>query len=273
MSQAVNESLRDEMMVECLEHLDAAEAELLTLADGGSSIAASSAESLIRQLHAVQEAAACLENSALSELSTTVKGVMTRVRDGRRSLPPGMASALFESVDCLRQLLWDRANPPDIVPYQRRLLAVMSGQFVEAERQGVVAKRTIRSLVVEDEFTSRFILQDYLGTLGECHVAVNGMEAVELCRVALASGRLYDLICMDIRMPGMDGQKAVEEIRKLEEENGIRSSEGAKVVMTTAVSDVKSVFRAFRALCDAYVVKPVDIRLLRQHMKTLGLMA
>ena len=90
------------------------------------------------------------------------------------------------------------------------------------------------------------------------HVAVNGREAVTAVRNGLEHGQKYDLICMDIMMPEMDGREAVRQIRRsLEEEYANRSSSGAKIIMTTAVDDIKEVIGCFHELCDAYLTKPV----------------
>ena len=70
----------------------------------------------------------------------------------------------------------------------------------------------MKTLIVEDDFTSRAVLQTFLSRYGECHIAVNGWEAVEAFRIALESGPRYDLICMDIMMPGMDGREAVQDM-------------------------------------------------------------
>jgi hypothetical protein len=49
----------------------------------------------------------------------------------------------------------------------------------------------------------------------------NGREAVDAFRGAHDGGRNYDLICMDIMMPEMDGQAALKQIRALEEAAGV----------------------------------------------------
>ena len=116
----------------------------------------------------------------------------------------------------------------------------------------------MKSLVVEDDFTSRILLQSILSRYGDCHVAVNGKEAVSAFLMARNEGHPYDLICMDIRMPEMSGQEALNEIRANERAAGISSSEGVKIVMMTGVDDPKSVMDAFHKLCDAYLVKPID---------------
>jgi len=129
----------------------------------------------------------------------------------------------------------------------------------------------MRTLIVEDDFTARLTLQKFLSRYGECHIAVSGKEAVDAFRVAAENGSGYDLICMDILLPEMDGRTAVKEIRSLERERGILSTNGAKIIMTTALEDVKDVIRSFQELCDAYVIKPVNLGELRTHLTSLGL--
>ena len=98
----------------------------------------------------------------------------------------------------------------------------------------------MRTLIVEDDFTSRLLLQTLLSPYGDCHIAVNGREAVAAFRASQESGEHYDLICMDIMMPEMDGQAAIRAIRSIEEAGGTLSSSGVKIIMTTAVDDVKA---------------------------------
>jgi two-component system chemotaxis response regulator CheY len=129
----------------------------------------------------------------------------------------------------------------------------------------------MRTLIVEDDFTSRLLLQSLLSQYGECHAAVNGNEALTAFRAALESGQAYDLICMDIMMPEMDGQTAVRKIRALEQAAGTLSTHGAKIIMTTALDDVKNVVESFMALCDAYLFKPIDKGKLLGHIRDLHL--
>jgi two-component system chemotaxis response regulator CheY len=116
----------------------------------------------------------------------------------------------------------------------------------------------VKTLVVEDELTSRILLQNLLSRYGKCHIAVNGEEAVEAFRMALADAAPYDLICMDIRMPGIDGVEAARQIRAIETSDGVLSSYGTKIIMQTSVDDPKEIVQSFRALCDAYLIKPVS---------------
>ena len=129
----------------------------------------------------------------------------------------------------------------------------------------------MKTLIVEDDFTSRLLLQTFLSRYGECHIAVNGREAVEAFRISSEHGSPYDLICMDIMMPEMDGKAAVKYVRAMEEDRGVHSTHGVKIIMTTAVTDIKEVIQSFRELCDAYLFKPIDTAKLLGELKTFHL--
>jgi two-component system chemotaxis response regulator CheY len=131
----------------------------------------------------------------------------------------------------------------------------------------------MKTLIVEDDFVSRLLLQASLAPYGECHIAVNGRVAVEAFRAAREQGQRYDLICMDIMMPEMDGQEALKQIRKLEDDADILSSDAAKVVMTTALDDIGNVMAAFKGLCDAYLMKPIEKANLLAKLKSLHLIS
>lgn len=131
----------------------------------------------------------------------------------------------------------------------------------------------MRSLVVDDDPTNRVLLQAILSQHGKCHVAVNGKEAVNAFRKAADTGFSYDLVCMDISMPEMDGFAAVRQIRALEEARGVPPKAGAKILMATASSDTKDIFRSARESCNGYMVKPVRAIQLLEHLKRLLLLA
>jgi two-component system, chemotaxis family, chemotaxis protein CheY len=130
----------------------------------------------------------------------------------------------------------------------------------------------VKTLIVEDDFTSRLLMQEMLGKWGPAHIAVNGKEAVKAVLISHASRDPYDLICMDIMMPEMGGQEALREIRKVEESVGVLSTKGAKIIMTTSLGDMKNVMQAFDGLCDAYIEKPIKAMELFEELKRLSLL-
>ncbi len=131
----------------------------------------------------------------------------------------------------------------------------------------------MKTLIVEDDFISRLLLQEFLKGYGPLHIAVNGKEAIEAVRIALTAGEPYDLICLDIMMPEMDGQEALKQIRAMEEATGLKSSNRAKIVMTTALSDNANVMEAIRGKCDYFLAKPIEKAKLREELRNLQLIA
>ncbi|MBN2137864.1 MAG: response regulator [Sedimentisphaerales bacterium] len=131
----------------------------------------------------------------------------------------------------------------------------------------------MRCLIVEDDLTARELLRYYLRSYAECSMAANGLEAVEAVESSLEAEQPYDLICLDIMMPRMNGQEALTAIRKMEKDRGAKRENGAKVIMTTAMDDSDNVKKAFETGCQAYIVKPVGRKRLYSEMEKLGLMA
>ncbi len=128
----------------------------------------------------------------------------------------------------------------------------------------------MRVLVVEDDFISRRLLCRYLEQYGECDVAVNGNEALSAFKQALSSGHHYDLVCLDIMMPGMDGQETLKRLRVLEREAGIAAENNVKVIMTSALEDQENVALAYNNSCDGYVVKPIEKRKFLEKLQEIG---
>ena len=129
----------------------------------------------------------------------------------------------------------------------------------------------MRILVVEDSFISRRLLCRFLEPFGEIDVAINGKEALQAVAHEIKAGNHYDLICLDIMMPEMDGHEALREIRKVEQDDGIPAGAGTKVIMTTALEDAQSIQEAFLHSADGYVVKPIVKKKLINTLKELGL--
>jgi two-component system chemotaxis response regulator CheY len=132
----------------------------------------------------------------------------------------------------------------------------------------------LRTLIVEDEFTSRMILNALLMPLGRCDTVRSGDEAVKAFAAAMRAGTRYDLVCLDISMPGaLDGQGVLKEIRDLERDAGLGGLSRSKVIMTTASRDRHDIMDAFRSEADAYLIKPIEKAALLSKIHDLGLVA
>ena len=130
----------------------------------------------------------------------------------------------------------------------------------------------MRILIVEDDFVSRNFLSKFLSKYGECDLVVDGLEAIDAFLIALKDEEPYNLICLDIMMPKVDGVKALKTIRDLEKQYGVLQEKRVKIIMTTAVTEAQLVQTAFDYGCEAYAAKPIDTQKLIEVMDKLGLM-
>ena len=129
----------------------------------------------------------------------------------------------------------------------------------------------MRILIAEDDFASRKVILKFLSVYGECDVTVDGMEAVDAFMMALEEENPYDLICLDVMMPVMDGYQALKSIREIEKEHGIAEDDMAKIIMTTALNEEKNVKMAFDLGCTVYSGKPIDKDRFEQVLIKFGL--
>ena len=76
----------------------------------------------------------------------------------------------------------------------------------------------MKALVAEDDFASRKFITNYLSQFGECDATVDGMEVVDAFMMAYEDEEPYDLVCLDVMMPVLDGYQVLKAIRDIEAE-------------------------------------------------------
>jgi PleD family two-component response regulator len=112
-------------------------------------------------------------------------------------------------------------------------------------------------LVIDDDGVSRAMLQDLLQKQGHTVVPANdgasGLQA--------AAERPYDLILVDIVMPGMDGYEVVSALKA---DPALRE---VPVVMISSVSHMAGIVRAVRLGAEDFIFKPFDETLLRVRIE------
>ncbi len=126
----------------------------------------------------------------------------------------------------------------------------------------------MRALIVEDDYVSRTILRRMLMAYGEVHMAADGEEGVSAFASALNAGNPFDLVCLDIMLPKLDGLSVLRKIRALEAAAGGKGK-SIRVIMTTALNDKTYVVEAIKH-CDGYLVKPYEKDKLMSYLADFG---
>jgi two-component system chemotaxis response regulator CheY len=116
----------------------------------------------------------------------------------------------------------------------------------------------LKILIAEDDMISRRFLLKFLSEYGECDVVIDGMEALDAYLISEKETEPYDLICLDIMMPKVDGIKVLKAIRDFEKQRGIIPDKKVKIIMITALADAEHFQKAFELGCEAYASKPID---------------
>ena len=121
----------------------------------------------------------------------------------------------------------------------------------------------MRILLAEDDYVTRKFMIGFLSKYGECDVTVDGMEAVDAFMMALEDEEPYDLVCLDIMMPVMDG---FEVTRQLKED--LKTCH-IPIVMLTALAGDTNAVKGLDYGADDYILKPFNAEILRSKVKRL----
>lgn len=119
-------------------------------------------------------------------------------------------------------------------------------------------------LVVDDNLHNRSLLSNLLEPLGfEIFEAENGLQAIEQARNVRP-----DAILIDLLMPVMGGLEAVFKLRQMPELN---SGKKVIIIATSVHAFGKDIAQSISVGCDAFLIKPVDLRnlltLLKSHLR------
>ncbi len=129
----------------------------------------------------------------------------------------------------------------------------------------------MKILLAEDDYASRKFGISFLSKYGDVDVTVDGEEALAAFEFAVEDGECYDLICLDIMMPGMDGIEALYKIRESEKRLNLSEKNSPKIIMISALSDMNYVRGAFELGCDGYANKPLDTEKFEDVLRKLEL--
>jgi CheY-like chemotaxis protein len=138
---------------------------------------------------------------------------------------------------------------------------------VEATNAAAVTPRGLAVLVAEDNEINALLMRSLLTRLGhQVVITTNGEEALESWLAARSAGTPYDLVLMDIQMPGLDGIETTKRIRVNEAQAGRRTP----ILALTANTLVEDRYACFEAGMDGFLVKPLDREKLAEALNRLG---
>lgn len=139
------------------------------------------------------------------------------------------------------------------LPYVQPVPIMKAGSHVPDSDITTLYKQ-ITALVAEDDEINFKLIKSYLTTLNIKVIrAVNGIEAVELCRLHKNIG----LVLMDVKMPGMDGYTASRKIREFRPD--------VIIIAQTAYFDDKET--ALKNSCNDFISKPFTRKQLISKVK------
>jgi two-component system, chemotaxis family, chemotaxis protein CheY len=128
----------------------------------------------------------------------------------------------------------------------------------------------MRILIAEDDDTCSLILSSLLKPYGSTLIVEDGESLIKTFTAELVKNKPFDLICLDIMMPKLDGQTCLRCIRAIEHGFGRTGGAGCKILMTTSLSNHETIMSAFVNQCEGYIVKPVERTKLTAQLTTLG---
>jgi len=127
----------------------------------------------------------------------------------------------------------------------------------------------MKILIVEDEVVSRTMLQRIMVRFGECKAVDSGEVAIAVFKSAMERRSPFDLITLDVSMPGMDGPETLYKIREIEKKMSIPKEKRVKILMVTIHSDKDTIITCIQAECDGYIVKPFSEKTIIERIEKI----
>ncbi|BBE31232.1 hypothetical protein OSSY52_13730 [Tepiditoga spiralis] len=113
----------------------------------------------------------------------------------------------------------------------------------------------MRILVVEDDFVSREIMKEIIEK--NVYFAKSGKEGYDIF-IKNYNKNKFDLIFLDVMMPEMNGLTLLKKIRSYE------TDFKTKIIMISALDDIKTIKEAKKIGCDDYIIKPIEPNEIRE---------
>jgi len=152
-----------------------------------------------------------------------------------------------------------------IIPFKRSMKKKETKKIVKKDKSAITNRNQFNILIAEDNITNQMVTFNMIQKLGyKGDIASNGVDAL----IKLTK-KHYDLILMDIKMPGLNGLNATKEIRKNKKYDKYKD---IPIIALTANADVNEKEEYKKVGMNDYIYKPTKINILdskiEQYLKS-----
>ncbi len=125
----------------------------------------------------------------------------------------------------------------------------------------------MKFLVVEDDPIARKLMNYYLSNYGEIQEFQDGKLAINALRSTVKEHIPFDIVFIDIMMPGIDGYKVLETIQELRRNDQVSQ---IKAIMVSSYNDWDTIHKSYQKGCDGYIMKPVTQEKIQRVLVKIG---
>ncbi len=256
--------LYDAFIEEALDGISGLEERLLTLESSPDDL--DLIDSIFRHVHNIKSSSLIVGYKEISDFAHHIENLLDLLRNGRLKVKKYLINLILSTVDVMKDMInalgtdtpFDFSRCRELVDQMDSLKENAEDRTMSLRTPDGLDDHKLSILIVEDEFTSRTMIQGLLREYGDCDIAVNGNEAVEAFSLAMKNNSLYDIIFLDLVMPGVDGLAVLKRLREYEAEYGADEGKKTKIVITTVVDEPKVIYSAYNDYgCTDYLIKPV----------------
>ena len=119
----------------------------------------------------------------------------------------------------------------------------------------------LKTLIIDDHPQSITLLKELLDDYCDCFVATSGLKGLELFEDAQNSTEPFEVVLLDIIMPGLDGIETLNRLRQLELVHHAptlfeKQHSFTRVIMQTSSEDPMDFLASFKSKCNGFINKP-----------------
>jgi len=118
-------------------------------------------------------------------------------------------------------------------------------------------------LIAEDDYANRRLIQKAMSGYGDCFIASDGLEAIQIYRETIENGLFFDLFILDIMMPNIDGITVLKMIREEEKNKKLPLT---RALFLTALADSK-ILELAKNLEATIFKKPLNLTRFNEFLK------